>query len=95
MGFGLTGLDWIALAFVAVIAVGGFARGFVGSALSLVGTVAGAAVGARLAPLFLHQGSSSPYAPLVALAGALVGAIVLSGLAARLGSVAVPLLAPT
>jgi uncharacterized membrane protein required for colicin V production len=87
MRFGLTGLDWIALAFVAVIAVGGFVRGFVGSALSLVGTVAGAVVGARLAPLFLHQGSSSPYAPLAALAGALVGAVLLSSLAARLGSV--------
>ena len=87
MGFGLTGLDWIALAFVAVIAVGGFARGFIGSALSLVGTVAGAVAGARLAPLFLHQGSSSPFAPLAALAGALVGALLLSSLAQRLGSV--------
>jgi S1-C subfamily serine protease len=95
MRLGLTGLDWIALAFVAVIAVGGFARGFVGSALSLVGTAAGAVVGARLAPLFLHQGTSSPYAPLAALAGALLGAMLLSSLTARLGTVVgVPLRFP-
>jgi S1-C subfamily serine protease len=82
----VTGVDWIALAFVAVIALSGFARGFISSALSLAGTIGGAVAGARIAPLLLHHGSRSPYAPLAALVGALLGAIILSGLAARVGS---------
>jgi len=71
---------------VVVIAVGGFVRGFVGSALSLVGTVGGGVAGARLAPLLLHQGSRSAYAPLAAVVGALIGAVVLSGVAEPIGS---------
>jgi S1-C subfamily serine protease len=58
----------------------------IGSALSLVGTLGGGVAGARLAPLLLHQGSRSPYAPLAAVVGALLGAVILSGLAARVGS---------
>jgi S1-C subfamily serine protease len=80
------GVDWIALAFVGVIALGGFARGFISSALSLAGTLGGGVAGARIAPLFLHLGSRSPYAPLAAVVGALLGAVILSGLAARVGS---------
>ena len=80
--------DWIALAIVAVSALAGLKRGLIVTALSLGGLVAGAVIGARLAPHFLHHGSSSPYTPLAALAGALVGAALLQSLASVAGSFA-------
>jgi hypothetical protein len=72
----MTGADWLALAFVVLAAVLGLRHGLVGSALSLVGVVAGAILGGRLAPHVI-AGPDSPYTPLVALAGAVVGAFVL------------------
>lgn len=84
----MTRVDWIALAIVALSALSGLKRGLIGTALSLGGLAAGAVVGARMAPHFLHNGSSSPYTPLVALGGAAVGAIVLQTVASMLGSMA-------
>lgn len=72
----MTRADWVAVAFVAVAAFLGWRKGLIGSALSLVGIVLGAVVGARLAPGLLSGGDSSPYTPLVGLAGAAVGALV-------------------
>src|SRR3954470_1227717 len=54
------------------MAMWGFLQGLIVGALSLAGFLAGAIAGARLAPLLLSGGSSSPYAPLFALLGALV-----------------------
>jgi S1-C subfamily serine protease len=68
----VTTLDWIILVFVSVLAVYGYARGFVVGFLSLLGFAAGAFLGTRLVPVFLSQGSRSPYAPLFGLAGALL-----------------------
>lgn len=68
----MTTLDWIILVFVSVLAVYGYARGFVVGFLSLLGFAAGAFLGTRLVPVFLSQGSRSPYAPLFGLAGALL-----------------------
>jgi S1-C subfamily serine protease len=77
----VTTLDWIILLFVSVLAVYGYARGFVVGFLSLAGFAAGAFIGTRLAPLLLPQGSKSPYAPLLGLAGALLlGGLLASGL---------------
>ncbi len=77
----MTGLDWLIVAFAAVLAVFGFRQGFIVGALSFVGFLAGAFLGTRLAPLVLPQGSSSPYAPAFGLVGALAGgAILASGL---------------
>ena len=45
-------------------------------------------IGARAAPHFLSDGAGSPYTPLVGLAGALVGATVLQGVAGMAGSFA-------
>ena len=84
----LTGLDWIIVAFAAVLAASGFFRGFIVGALSLIGFVAGAIVGTRIATALLSSGSSSPYAPLFGLLGALVGGAIL---ATGLESVAVRL----
>jgi S1-C subfamily serine protease len=74
----VTGLDWIILAFVTLLALYGFGQGFVVGALSLAGFVGGAFAGSRLAPLLLTEGSRSPYAPLFALVGAVVGGTVLA-----------------
>jgi S1-C subfamily serine protease len=77
----VTTLDWIILLFVSVLAVYGYARGFVVGFLSLAGFAAGVFIGTRLAPLLLSQGSKSPYAPLLGLAGALLlGGVLASGL---------------
>src|SRR5437667_979234 len=82
----MTGLDWIALGVAGLAAVGGLARGLVWSALSLSGLVAGAVLGGRLAPELLAHGSRSPYAPLVALGGAVAVAALLEAVANVLGS---------
>ena len=81
----MTKVDWIALVVVAVAALVGLRKGLVGSALSLVGIVAGAMLGARLAPALLSGGSRSPWTPLVALGGACVGAIALETVGTILG----------
>ena len=73
----MTALDWLALVFIAFTALLGFSKGFIASALSFAGIVAGAIVGARLAPHLLSGGANSPYTPLAGLAGAAVGAILL------------------
>jgi S1-C subfamily serine protease len=76
----VTKLDWVALGIVGLTAFSGLRRGLVTTALSLAGLVAGAIVGARVAPHFLHGGAHSPYTPMVGLAGAVVGAAVLQTL---------------
>lgn len=82
----MTTLDWVIVALVALFGLAGFRRGFIVGALSLAGFVAGAIAGARVGPLLLPEGSHSPYAPLFALAGALLlGGLLASGLE-RLGS---------
>jgi len=71
----MTLLDWIAVAVVLLAALGGAVQGFVWSALSLAGLVTGAVIGGRLAPLLLSGGSSSAYAPVIAVIGAVTLAI--------------------
>lgn len=77
----MTAVDWIIVAFVLVMALWGFLQGLIVGVLSLAGFAAGAVAGARLAPLLLSGGSSSPYAPLFALLGAIIlGGILAMGL---------------
>ncbi len=74
-------MDWIIVAFAAVLAIFGFRQGFIVGVLSFGGFALGAFIGTRLGPLLLPQGSSSPYAPAFGLVGALLGgAILASGL---------------
>jgi len=80
--------DWIALGITVLAALAGLRRGLVATALSLGGLAAGALAGSRLGPHFLHEGSSSPYTPLAALVGALVGALLLQTVASIAGSFA-------
>ena len=77
--------DWIALALVALLAIAGYFRGLLTAALSLAGIVGGALLGARLAPYFLSGGSSSRYATLFALGGAIFCAVVLEAFGSFLG----------
>jgi hypothetical protein len=67
----VTSLDWVIVVFTALMAMGGYAVGFVVGALALVGFAAGAFGGSRLGPMLLEKGSESPWAPLAALIGAL------------------------
>jgi S1-C subfamily serine protease len=77
----VTGVDWIIVAFAAILAAFGFRRGFIVGVLSFTGFAIGAFIGTRLAPLLLSRGSASPYAPAFGLAGALLaGAILATGL---------------
>jgi S1-C subfamily serine protease len=75
--------DWVVLGVVVLSGLFGLASGFVRGALSLAGFALGAYVGARVAPELLREGS--PYAPLVALGGAVLGGSILRGLAGMLG----------
>ncbi len=75
--------DWIVLGVVVLFGLYGLSKGLVRGALSLAGFALGAYVGARLAPTVLADGS--PYAPLLALGGAIVGGTLLSSLAEILG----------
>jgi hypothetical protein len=77
----VTPLDWIIVAFTALMALWGYAQGLIVGALSLAGFAGGALLGSRLGPLLLEEGSSSPYAPLAALFGAVTfGAVLAAGL---------------
>src|SRR4029453_14941342 len=77
----VTGLDWIILAFTALMAAWGYGQGLIAGGLALAGFAAGGFIGSRLGPLLLSDGSHSPYAPLFALFGALaLGSVFASGL---------------
>ena len=77
----MTGLDWVIVALTALMAVYGYAQGFLVGAMSLFGFAAGAFLGTRLGPLLLPDGAESPYAPIFGLVGALfAGAVLATGL---------------
>ena len=80
-------VDWIALGFVVLSALGGMRRGLVVSALSLAGMAAGAYAGSRVAPHILNGGSSSPWAAVAGLVGAVLGAVLLQAAASVAGSI--------
>ena len=78
--------DGIAIAIVVVSSLGGFRRGLVLTAFSLVGVVVGAYLGSRIAPHVLHGGSSSTWTPVAGLVGAVLGAVLLQMAALAAGS---------
>ncbi len=76
----MTGIDWLIVAFAALLAIYGYVQGFIVGALSLLGFALGAFLGARLGPLLIPAGSRSQYAPLFGLLGALLaGGVLASG----------------
>jgi S1-C subfamily serine protease len=79
----VTGLDWVIVAFCALLAVFGYAQGFIVAGLSLVGFAIGALLGSRLGPLVLNGGAHNTYAALFGLIGALlIGGLFAAGLEA-------------
>ena len=84
----MTGLDWIVLGIVILLALFGWAQGFVAGALALVGFALGAWIGTRVGPLVVSGGRNSAWAPAFGLMGALLAGAVLAvgfeGLGARL-----------
>jgi S1-C subfamily serine protease len=69
----MTIVDWLIVALAVLLALHGYARGFLVGAMALVGFAAGALAGSHLAPLLLSRGNHSPYAAVFALGGALLG----------------------
>ena len=76
----MTALDWIVVAWIAVWALLGAGRGMLEQILSLTGLAVGAIAGSRLAPVLLPGGRESQWLPLVALAGAILGAVLVQTL---------------
>src|SRR4051812_26563636 len=60
-------------------------QGFILGGLQLIGFIAGAVLGARIGPLLLSDGSSSPYAPMFALGGAVILGALCAALLERAG----------
>ena len=83
----MTVVDWVALGLVLLAALGGAVQGLVWSGLSLAGLLAGAFVGGRLAPVLLTNGSSSRYAPVVALVAAVALAVAFEVVGSTIGGV--------
>lgn len=69
----MTVLDFGIIAFTLALGLWGYRQGLIVGILTLLGFAAGAAIGSRLAPLVLSEGAASPYAPLLAALGALIG----------------------
>ena len=63
---------------VVLLGLFGWAQGFISGVLALVGFVAGAWLGTRLAPLVLSDGRESTWAPAFALVGAIIAGGVLA-----------------
>jgi S1-C subfamily serine protease len=68
----MTVADAVILVLVALMALQGYARGFIVGVAALVGFVVGAFLGTRIGPLVLSEGAQSPYAPLFGLGGAVI-----------------------
>ena len=64
--------DWVIVVFTVLLAMRGWTRGFIVSALALAGFGLGAVAGTHVGPLVLNQGARSPYASLFSLGGALL-----------------------
>lgn len=82
----MTWVDALVLLWVVVSAFVGYQRGLTAQLVSLAGLAIGGLVGARVGPLFLRGGESSPWVAFASLIGALVGALVLQTAASILGA---------
>ena len=82
----MTVVDWAIAAFTFLLALWGFRQGLIVGLLGLAGLVIGAAIGSRLAPVILEGGSSSPYAPMFALLGAVLFGSLALAISASVGA---------
>jgi len=70
-------IDLVIIALTIAVGIWGYIRGFSAGGLALIGFGAGVVLGSRVAPLILDGGLRDPYAPHLALPGALLfGAII-------------------
>jgi S1-C subfamily serine protease len=76
----MTVADLVILALVALMALQGFARGFIVGVAAVVGFIGGGFIGSRLGPVLLSGGAHSPYSALFSLGGA----VILGGLLASI-----------
>jgi S1-C subfamily serine protease len=76
----MTGLDWIIAGAAVLLALFGWAQGFVSAALALIGFAIGAWIGTRVGPSLVPGGRQSAWAPAFGLLGALLaGGILAAG----------------
>jgi len=68
----MTVVDGVIIVLIVLMALQGYARGFIVGVAALAGFIAGAVIGSRVGPLLLSQGAHSPYSPLFALGGAMI-----------------------
>jgi len=73
-------VDWIIVGLVLLLALFGWAQGFISGVLALTGLALGAWIGTRIGPLVLPDGEQSPYAPAFGLLGALIVGAALAAL---------------
>lgn len=73
-----TAIDIVIVLVTLALALVGYRRGLVGSALPLLGFLAGVGIGARLGPALLDGGSESPFAPAVSAACGVVLGLLLA-----------------
>ena len=78
-------VDWLIIGFVCVASVWGFRQGLIIGLFGLSGLVVGVVLGSRATPLLLESGTGSPYTPLFALLGAVLGGTLALGVAVSLG----------
>jgi S1-C subfamily serine protease len=82
----VTGVDWIIVGLVLLLALFGWAQGFMSGVLAFAGVALGAWIGTRIGPLVLAEGSRSPWAPAFGLVGALIIGSLLAGVFEAFGS---------
>ena len=78
-------VDWLIIGFVLLAAVWGFRQGLIIGLFGLSGLVVGVVLGSRVTPLMLESGTNSPYTPLFALLGAVLGGTLALAVALSLG----------
>jgi S1-C subfamily serine protease len=82
----VTGVDWIIVGLVLLLALFGWAQGFISGVLAFAGLALGAWLGTRIGPLVLSEGAHSPWAPAFGLLGALIVGAALAGLFEAFGA---------
>jgi S1-C subfamily serine protease len=82
----VTGVDWIIIGLVLLLALFGWAQGFISGVLAFAGLALGAWIGTRIGPLVLAEGARSPWAPAFGLLGALIVGSLLAGLFEAFGT---------
>jgi hypothetical protein len=82
----VTGVDWIIVGLVLLLALFGWAQGFISGVLAFAGLALGAWIGTRIGPLVLAEGSHSRWAPAFGLLGALIVGALLAALFEAFGT---------